>query len=142
MNHGPMFDSHPREYKRSRRCLVLVFLVVVANCAPAPSDEAVRGTSTVGTSEGSQTAASEQVPLTQDTANAPLGPLAMPDWMANDLASSDVHVKLQALDRWAQAAPVSSVDPLIQALEDEDDRVQDKALALLEEDWRRARENE
>ncbi len=66
----------------------------------------------------------------------------MPDWMANDLASSDVHVKLQALDRWAQAAPVSSVDPLIQALEDEDDRVQDKALALLEEDWRRARENE
>jgi hypothetical protein len=66
----------------------------------------------------------------------------MPAWIANDLASSDVHLKLQALDRWAQAAPVGSVDPLVQALEDEDDRIQEKALALLEEDWRRAQEDE
>jgi len=66
----------------------------------------------------------------------------MSAWRANDLASSDVHVKLQALDRWVQAAPVGSVDPLVQALEDEDDWVKDKALALLEEDWQRAQEDE
>jgi hypothetical protein len=92
--------------------------------------------------EASQAAALEQIPLTQGTSNDPLGPLAVPAWMAKDLASSEINVKLQALDRWAQAAPVGSVDPLVQALEDEDDRVQDKALALLEEDWRRAQEDE
>lgn len=142
MNHGAYFHSYPRKHKKSDRVIVLVCLVVMASCGPAPSDEVLRRTSTVGMNEASQAAATEQISLTQDTSNSPLGPLAMPAWMANDLASTDVHMKLQTLDRWAQAAPVGSVDPLVQALEDEDDRVQDKALALLEEDWRRAQEDE
>mgnify|MGYP007037815346 CR=1 FL=1 len=141
MNHVPAFKSYPGEYGMSSRCIVPVFLVVVASCGPAPSDEVLHHTSAVGMSEASQAAAMEQLPLTQDTSNDLLGPLAMPAWMANDLAPSNVHVKLQALDRWAQTAPVGSVDPLIQALEDEDDLVQDKALVLLEEDWR-AQEDE
>ena len=66
----------------------------------------------------------------------------MPTWLARDLASSDVQVKLQALDRWAHAAPVGSVDPLLLALEDADETVQVRVLALLEEDWRRAQEDE
>jgi HEAT repeat protein len=58
--------------------------------------------------------------------------------MANDLDSPDVRVRLQALDRWGQQAPTGAVDPLILALEDEDEGVQARALALIEQDWVRA----
>jgi hypothetical protein len=56
--------------------------------------------------------------------------------------SSDIHVKLQALDCWAQTAPIGSVDPLLLALDDEDKTVQATALSLLEQDWRRTQEGE
>lgn len=58
--------------------------------------------------------------------------------MAKDLASQDVQVRLKALDRWGQSAPVGAVDPLLRAMEDADERVQARALALIEQDWMRA----
>jgi HEAT repeat protein len=57
--------------------------------------------------------------------------------MAKDLASPDTQVRLKAVDRWAQQAPTGSVDPLIQALDDEDEQVQARALELLVQDWAR-----
>jgi HEAT repeat protein len=42
------------------------------------------------------------------------------------------------LDLWGQQAPTGAVDPLLLALEDEDERVQARALALIEQDWVRA----
>jgi len=64
--------------------------------------------------------------------------LVVPAWMAKELDSPDVRVRLQALDRWGQQAPTGSVDPLILALEDKDERVQARALELIEQDWMRA----
>jgi hypothetical protein len=57
--------------------------------------------------------------------------------MAQALASPDVRVRLQVLDRWAQHTPTGSVDLLIFALDDEDEQVRAKALALIEQDWAR-----
>jgi hypothetical protein len=68
----------------------------------------------------------------------PAEPLVVPDWMAKDLASSDVHVRLDALDRWVQQGRTGAVDPLLLALHDPDERVQARALALIEQDWVRA----
>ena len=62
--------------------------------------------------------------------------------MATALKSPDVHVRLHALDRWVQHAPAGSVDPLLLAMEDEDERVQARALALIEQDWVRAQAEE
>ena len=67
----------------------------------------------------------------------PAEPLVVPAWMAKDLDSPDVHVRLRALDRWAQQGPTVPLDPLLVALDDDDDRVRDRALALIEEDWAR-----
>ena len=72
----------------------------------------------------------------------PAEPLVVPAWMATALKSPDVHVRLHALDRWVQHAPAGSVDPLLLAMEDEDERVQARALALIEQDWVRAQAEE
>jgi HEAT repeat protein len=62
--------------------------------------------------------------------------------MAKELDSPDVQVRLQALDRWVQQEHTGSVDPLMLALTDPDERVQARALALIEEDWVRAQVEE
>jgi hypothetical protein len=62
-------------------------------------------------------------------------PLVVPVWMAKELASKDVALRLQALDRWVQQRQTGSVDPLMLALTDPDERVQERALALIVKDW-------
>lgn len=59
----------------------------------------------------------------------------MPSWMARELAHPDVQVRLQALDTWVRQGRTGSVDPLMLALTDSDDRVRARALELIEEDW-------
>lgn len=71
-----------------------------------------------------------------------LGPLVVPAWMAKELESPDVRVRLRALETWAQSAPLGAVDPLILALEDKDERVQDRAMELIEQDMARDSEAE
>jgi len=73
---------------------------------------------------------------------SPEEPLVVPAWMATALKSPDVYVRLHSLDQWAQHAPAGSVDPLLLAMEDEDERVQARALALIEQDWARAHAEE
>jgi hypothetical protein len=51
------------------------------------------------------------------------------------LASPDVRVRLWALDHWEQHPPTKSLDPLIEALDDEDEDVQEKASAIIERYW-------
>lgn len=108
---------------------------------PSPSAQApVSGNATT-------TLAASPVPLASGLAPAGHGEahkaetLVDPAWMAKELDSPDVRVRLRALDRWGQQAPTGSVDLLLLALEDEDERVQARALALIEEDeqdWARA----
>ena len=75
-------------------------------------------------------------PAAHDEAR-PAAPLVVPAWMAKELASPDVAVRLQALDRWGQQGRTGSVDPLMLALNDPDERVWTRALALIEQDWAR-----
>ena len=57
------------------------------------------------------------------------------DPLAKELTSPDVHVRLKALDRVAKQGTITSLDPLIAALEDESEDVQTRATAILERYW-------
>jgi HEAT repeat protein len=59
--------------------------------------------------------------------------LVLPELIAKELDSPDVSVRLRALDRWTQQGPKASLDPLVIALDDEDEAVRDKAQALIEQ---------
>jgi hypothetical protein len=62
--------------------------------------------------------------------------------MVKELNSPDVGTRLRALETWAQSAPPGSVDPLILAYEDKDERVRARAMELIEQDWARAADAE
>jgi hypothetical protein len=82
------------------------------------------------------------VPVPSSAPARPADTLVVPAWMAKELDSPDVSVRLRALETWAQSAPVGAVDPLFLALEDTDERVQARANELIEQDWARESEGE
>jgi HEAT repeat protein len=61
--------------------------------------------------------------------------LALPTWIAQALDAPEVSVRLGALDTWAQQGPQAPMDPLIVALDDENDDVREKAMAIIEQHW-------
>ena len=89
-----------------------------------------------GTVPGGDRPPAVTVPSSQsaDSADA----LVVPAWMAKELDSPDAGVRIRALETWAQSAPPGAVDPLIVALDDHDERVQARAMELIEQDWARA----
>lgn len=123
--------------------IILVPLVLVVGCGPAPSVEVSRSGTTAEASDaaGTRTAAGISHVAEADcpappTPN-PARPLVVPEALAKELASPDDQV--QALDRLGRSAPVGAVDPVtIVALEDEGERIQVRALELLVQDWQRA----
>ena len=62
-------------------------------------------------------------------------PLVVPDWIATALQSPNVQVRLRALDAWVQQGRTGSVDLLMFAFNDPDERVRTWALQLIEQDW-------
>ena len=68
----------------------------------------------------------------------PVDTLNVPAWIAKDLDSPDVGVRIRALETWVQSAPPGSIDPLILAYEDKDERVRARAMELIEQDRVRA----
>jgi hypothetical protein len=44
-------------------------------------------------------------------------------------------VRIQALDMWAQQGAQAPLDPLVVALDDENDDVRTKAMAIFEKNW-------
>jgi hypothetical protein len=140
--------------------LSLMVLVGLSGCGPAsPSDPAnvESHTAKAGASPSEQAPVSSSAPTTQtaspvslassrspaDHSEArPAEPLVVPAWMVKELDSPDVRVRLRALDAWVQQEQTGSVDPLLLAMEDEDERVQARALALIEQDWVRAQAEE
>jgi hypothetical protein len=80
------------------------------------------------------------VPSSQqgDSVNA----LVVPAWMAKELDSPDAGVRIRALETWVQSALPGSIDPLIQAYEDKDERVRARAMELIEQDWARTADPE
>jgi len=77
------------------------------------------------------------VPVLSSEPGHPVDGLVVPEWMAQKLNSPKVRVRLQALETWAQSAPPGSIDPLILAFEDKDERVRARAQQLLEQEWAR-----
>ncbi len=61
--------------------------------------------------------------------------LVLPTWMAQALNAPEVSVRLRALDTWALQGAQAPLDPLIVALDDEDDCVRTKAMAIIERHW-------
>ena len=89
-----------------------------------------------GTVPGGGGPSAAPVPSTK-SADSP-EPLVVPAWMAKELDSPDVATRIRALETWAQSAPPGAVDPLIAALDDNDERVQARAMELIDQDLARA----
>ena len=146
----------------------LLLLAGLASCGPAPSDNASTldprasqgeppvsqknpppRTDLIASATSSATAspaplASENttssVPASSTKPANPMDALVIPKWIAKDLASPDVDTRLRALDTWVLTAPTGSIDPLILAFENDDDRVRARAMELIEQDWTRSGE--
>ena len=68
--------------------------------------------------------------------------LVVPAWIAKELDSPDAGARIRALETWVQSAPPGSIDPLILAFEDKDERVRARAMELIEQDWARTADAE
>jgi HEAT repeat protein len=140
--------------KSLKALLTLALLAGLFGCGPASSGE----TSSIGASVGGlsesqpvlqNNPSTHNDPITSAGTPSPLAsssvpaehseaqPLVVPDWIAKELASPDVPVRLRALDRWAQQGTQASLDPLVVALDDEDEQVRAKAMELFERAWAR-----
>jgi hypothetical protein len=146
--------------RRPARLLCLAVLAMLSGCGPAASDHALNqgGHASLGTSpeskslsqqipsrpktlstSGTQLAspASNQLPSPELPAERAQLPeyLTLPTWMAQALDAPDVSVRLQALDAWVQQGAQAPLDPLLVALDDEEDDVREKAMAIIEWQW-------
>jgi len=137
--------------------LGLMLLAGLSGCGPAPSDHAPNPESRANLG-----ATSEWQPVSQHSpsvSNNPFTPatfpasnyapapaaqeepaplpeyLDLPSWIAQALDDPEVSVRLQALDTWAQQGAQAPLDPLVVALDDEDDDVRTKAMEIIEQQW-------
>lgn len=107
----------------------------MANPTPLTSGKATGGASGKETVRGENSPHAVPVPFSKSE-DLPES-LVVPAWIAKELDSPDVNTRLRALETWAQSAPPGAVDPLIVALEDKDERVQARAMELIEQDQAR-----
>ena len=106
-----------------------------ANPLPLALGKAAGGASGKETVRGENSSHAVPVPFSKSE-DLPES-LVVPAWIAKELDSPDVNTRLRALETWAQSAPPGAVDPLIVALEDKDERVQARAMELIEQDQAR-----
>ena len=82
------------------------------------------------------TTASNYTPAAAQEKAAPLPEhLSMPIWIAQALDAPETSVRIQALDIWAQQGVQTPLDPLVVALDDENDEVRTKAMEIIERHW-------
>jgi hypothetical protein len=81
-------------------------------------------------------AASNYTQATAQEKPAPLPEhLSLPLWIAQALDAPETSVRIQALDMWAQQGAQTPLDPLVVALDDENDEVRAKAMEIIERHW-------
>ena len=81
-------------------------------------------------------AASNYTQATAQDKPAPLPEhLSLPIWIAQALDAPETSVRIQALDMWAQQGAQTPLDPLLVALDDENDEVRIKAMEIIERNW-------
>lgn len=137
--------------------LSLILLAGVAGCGPASSDNgpnlkqrasaegSAAGNSsasgTISTSVGNSASQGDGLPSkpgttnlkTDETDKSPVP--GIPTAIAKDLDSPDARLRLRALDHWETKGAKAPLDPVFEALEDEDDAVRAKATAIIEQRW-------
>lgn len=67
---------------------------------------------------------------------------SIPDSIAKSLDSLDVRDRIQALNHWEKKGTKAPLDPVFEALEDENDAVRAKATAIIERQWAVERQRE
>jgi len=117
--------------------LGLMLLAGLSGCGPAPSDHAPNPESSASPGPLAAFPASNYAPApAAQEEPAPLPEyLDLPSWIAQALDDPEVSVRLQALDTWAQQGAQAPLDPLVVALDDEDDDVRTKAMEIIEQQW-------
>jgi hypothetical protein len=125
--------------------LGLILFSGLSGCGPAQSDpEQNLATRASQVAPPQSPATSPRTPssLSNPTATAAIDDssplpdkLVLPIWMAQALDAPDVSVRLRALDKWATLGADASIDPLVVALDDDNDDVRKKAMELIEQQW-------
>ena len=67
---------------------------------------------------------------------------SIPQTIINDLTSPDARVRYRALDHWEDKGSKAPLDPVFEAMEDEDPAVRAKATAIVEQYWEAEQEQE
>jgi hypothetical protein len=67
---------------------------------------------------------------------------SIPQSVEKDLGSSDARVRYLALDYWEAKDSKAPLDPVFEAMEDEDEAVRAKATAIVEQYWAAEQEKE
>jgi len=67
---------------------------------------------------------------------------SLPDDVAQNLTSLDARVRYQALDHWDAKGGPAPLDPVFEAMEDEDPGVRARATAIVEQAWASEEEQE
>lgn len=137
-----------------------MILAALAGCGPATSDNSPNSVSRASVDR--RTISKQVpppgnnpfTPVTQATSQVPLASVingtgstsgtgtvveedklavpSIPDSIAKDIGSPDASARYRALDHWETKGTQSSLDPVFEALEDEDEAVRAKATAMLE----------
>jgi hypothetical protein len=66
----------------------------------------------------------------------------LPAAIAKDLDSPDARVRYRALDHWESKDNKAPLDPVFEAMEDDDPAVRAKATAIVEQNWAAEQERE
>ncbi|MCS6294422.1 MAG: hypothetical protein H8J66_15230 [Nitrospira sp.] len=117
----------------------------LSGCGPAQSDpeqNLASRASQVAPPESPATSPRTPSPLSNPATTAAIDDssplpdkLVLPIWMAQALDAPDVSIRLRALDKWATLGADASIDPLVVALDDDNDDVRKKAMELIEQHW-------
>lgn len=93
------------------------------------------GLSTPAASPVTPTASNYTQATAQEKSAALQEHLSLPVWIAQALDAPETSVRIQALDMWAQQGAQAPLDPLVVALDDENDDVRIKAMEIIEQQW-------
>lgn len=125
--------------------LGLILFSGLSGCGPAQSDSEQNLASRAGQAAPPESPATAPRTLSlssnQATMAAVYDPSPLPDklvlpiWMAQALEAPDVSVRLRALDKWATLGGDAALDPLVVALDDDNEDVRKKAMELIEQRW-------
>jgi hypothetical protein len=106
----------------------------------APGRGTVAGDDNIG--QGDKLSKTAGTPTVEPDGQNKLPVPGIPESIAKGLDSPDVRDRLQALDHWEKKGSKAPLDPLFEALDDEDGYVRAKATEIIERYWAAEQEQE